>query len=240
MLRKITFPTAALAVCALLIGLCLVGTRVALAQRGRRPAPPPAQPEKPPEPTRLRVDVFFVDCTPEQAAAFSLDDVRPAAGDPAKLLGALQDHGDARLLYRIDEELDWSRDTDVTVGTRAPIVQSVTVSKSKAVPSVSYHELGCTLAVAGHWKSAEAADARIELEVSDVSRSAVDAGSDITLPTFAEIKVKQSMTLRDGAPLLSLVGRPDRRAGDGSVESTSICVVRIMADNLSVRRESVD
>ncbi len=217
------------------------------------PSPPPPPPPVPrpagirgePKPadasqsTRVRLDIFTVQLSPEQGVDFSLDAVRPGASSTKELLFELGKQGKAALSYRFDERIDLTQQTRLTTGERVPITQSVSVgSGGKTSPSVSYEKVGCIVDLKGRWEASPGAkpiaQVSLRLNISDVSSSSITVADELRLPMFSELSIDRDLWARSGEPLLTAVVRA-RKSPKNEVEGYSACVVRLQLDRLEAK-----
>ncbi|UCD28101.1 MAG: hypothetical protein JSV03_13550 [Planctomycetota bacterium] len=229
-----------LAICALLMGTVTIGL-YGQSKRSARPAPVPAARKSvktccgSSQPTRLRIDVFQLTCTSDQLVKLDLDSIGADRGSGAEVLQRLGESGDAKLLVRVDNVFDLTKESRIVNGVRRPIVQDVTIARGgKATPSVNYQDLGFIAEVVGNWRDDDLgnkADIRYEIELSGLTKSGVQVSSGVTLPAFNELKFEQTMTLTTDVPVLIMSS--DLPVEDEGKSITNVIVVRVVATRLT-------
>lgn len=191
----------------------------------------------PPQPARLRLDVFTVAMSAQKGIDFSLDTLSSAsAAGPKELLATLGKLGEADMKYRFDEQIDLAAETDLTCGQRMPVVQSMTVARGGVVvPGVSYEKVGCIIRVIGQWQDAsgrkDAASVKLRFQIADTTRSAVEVSEKVQLPVFAEVSVERDLDVASGGPVLSAALAPQKSKEMKTVGYTA-CIVRLQLDRL--------
>lgn len=188
----------------------------------------------PPAPARLRLDIFRLQCTPEQGRKFSLDDVEKKAGTVDSLMDALKDVAKVDLLYRIDEQVDLGVNTNLVIGENVPVVQNVLVSKSGQVtPSVTYRDVGCILDISGKWRedgtAGNAADVKMNLEISQVEKSSTTLAGGVILPNFTQAKSEKHVVAPSSHAILFTV-QGAHKGNDFEVTGYSGYLFRLQID----------
>ncbi len=229
------------------VGLCALVTASLYEQvRSRRPGPVPAHtpgtPDVAPEPTRIQIEVFELTCLPGELAR--LDATVVAKGDVSteqavKMLG---EHGEARLLVRMDDVMDLRQSSRLNHGKRMPTVQDVAVSDKGVVsPSVTYQSVGFNADIQGQWWEDEQptqADISVSIEFSTVIKGTVQVADKVTLPEFAQWSVKKRVTVTDGEPLVTMTNQlPDPFDSAGRIV---VNVVRLTATRVGDAVEAAD
>ncbi len=119
------------------------------------------------------------------------------------LFHALQGESRIEVLSRPSIMVADNEKANITVGTRVPVVQNVTVSTGGiVVPSVSYEKVGILLDVEPHINPDGYVNLSVKPTISDIGTSSISVGSGINLPTFLERSAETVVTVRDGETIV--------------------------------------
>ena len=214
-----------------------VSTRPAVPRERRRLGPP--------QPTRIRVDVFRVTMPYEKGIDFSVDSLRPHANANKELLEALGKEGKATLAYRFDENIDLAEESMLHYGKQEPVIKSVSIARSgTAIPAVDYMSTGCKLKILGLWGddkgSSEQADVSFVFESKNVDKSSLNIGGGVQAPIIANFESEKSLRAASGQPILSACFDLQRtRSEDDEKESQQFraCIIRLQLDRLTETEE---
>jgi hypothetical protein len=190
----------------------------------------------PPQPTRLRLDVYMLELTNEQALAFSLDSLKADTLNPTELLDELKKLGSASLKHRFDERLDLAAPFNLTSGQQVPVVTNMRIGAAGApIPSVDYRAVGIIADIIGLWgpqgTAANTANIKIDLEMSHTATSAMKAVAGIQLPQFLKLAVVRELRVEHGRPVLSFAIQP-RQAEGNEPRGYFATVIRLQLDRL--------
>jgi hypothetical protein len=124
------------------------------------------------------------------------------------LLDRLQQYGEATLTFRMDNVVDLLTQTEITQGSRVPVVQDIAIGRNGAVtPSVTYQRVGAIIRMRGAWRDQEPqqADITCRIELSGIGKSAVTVSEGVILPVYMETDLTQTLTVTDGKPILAML-----------------------------------
>lgn len=226
-----------------LTGLCLavllVSDAWAQSSARSRPAatpPPPTDAEPPPrqrsrelelptgpaQPTRLQLAILELACPTGIVAGIDLQGLVAGNATPEAILERLGQFGEATTVRRIDSLINLTSQTEITQGSRVPTVRNVVVSAGGVVtPSVSYEKVGTIVKIRGQWRQddAQLADVVCTITTSGIMDSPIRVASDVILPVFNELSVKQTLQVRHGQPTCALLsGIPQAHEGNSVVQ----------------------
>lgn len=184
---------------------------------------------------RLQIDAFQLRLTAEALAEFDLDGATRGASTAAEVLKKLNGVGAARILLRIDEQVNPLHDFHLTNGSKVPVVQDVVVSKTGAVtPSVKYEGVGYVLRWRGAWSEAPRSRGGVTfiLEMSDILKSSRELTTGVSLPMFTETKMDKTLAVQSGVPVYTMLSyRPD---GEDAGADVQMLIVRMVVTRLDV------
>jgi hypothetical protein len=214
-----------------------VATRPAFPRERRRLGPP--------QPTRIRVDVFRVTMPYEKGVDFSVDSLRPHIKANKDLLEALGKEGEATLAYRFDETIDLAEESMLSHGKQEPVIRSVSIARGgTAIPAVDYMSTGCKLKVLGLWGdekgSPEQADVSFVFESKNVDKSFLNIGGGVQAPIIVSFESEKSLRALNGQPILSACFDLQRaQSEDDEKESQQFraCIIRLQLDRLTETEE---
>ncbi len=119
------------------------------------------------------------------------------------LFHALQGESRIDVLSRPSIMVADNEKANITVGTRVPVVQNVTVATGGVVvPSVTYEKVGILLDVEPHINPDGYVNMTVKPTISDIGTSSISVGSGINLPTFLERSAETVVTVRDGETIV--------------------------------------
>lgn len=214
------------------------------AEAASRPASPRERRRLgPPQPTRIRVDVFRVTMPYEKGVDFSVDSLRPHIKANKDLLETLGAQGKATLAYRFDETIDLAEESMLHCGKQEPVIKSASVSRDGTViPMVDYVDAVCKIKILGLWGqdkgSPEQADVSFVFESKNVDTSSLKRG--IQAPIRATFESVKSLRAANGQPILSACFDLQRtQSEDDEKESQQfrVCIIRLQLDRLAATEQ---
>jgi len=158
-----------------------------------------------PIPVRFQATVYQVDIPTDRIAALDAKSLAEKASTATALEAALKGLGEARALYRVDQNIDLRRMSKVRMSSNIPVVTSTSTVGDKKTSSITRESLGAQFDVASSLDSDEALTGPIPLsinvEFSTLAESNVDVGG---APAKVTRTVLQSNvgTVRLGKPLV--------------------------------------
>ena len=162
----------------------------------------------------LAATIYEVALPPESAAGLDPAGVARAAGDPADLQKALAALGEAKVLYRMDQSVLLSSDR-IQVGSRVPMVVATRRTETGAsVNAVRYESVGALLKVAGQPAPGGGISARVELEISALTESAVEIGPKTPASVVRKVVMAHDGPVKPGRPIVLVsvdAGSPDAK-----------------------------
>ena len=179
--------------------------------------------------TNLQLVVFEVEVPVDVMHEIKRNELTARAETPTTLSAALEDLGNVRMLYRLDQivELRRGRDTSLIIGASTPFVSGTTLSDSgQTSNSVQYQDVGCIVKLQGGWHAPPRGSARIDLELKSVTESGVELGNSVKAPVFRKLVQRFDGPISTGAPIVLL-------CIDGSAkgDTASAYVTRIQFDS---------
>jgi hypothetical protein len=143
-----------------------------------------------PLPTRARVTMYQVSVHKDKTAGLQASSLAAAKDDAAlsDLLGRL---GDTRLLYAIDQAVELEKNPSMKISSQRPIPGATGEDKDgRRRTTVNYYDVGCIVNMRGQWpaQSFEPGSAIIEVEITNVALSNVDAGLETKAPILSKLR----------------------------------------------------
>jgi hypothetical protein len=180
------------------------------------------------------MEVFETMGDPAQLIGCDLDTLATKAeSEKANLLNRLNELGQTRRVYCLDQVLDLSGGITLAKSAEVPTIQDVhTGARGIVTPSVSYEELGVGTELAGRWreKSPHIADFYLEFECRDSIESNIQVADRITLPAFTNQSIRQQLSVYDGRPALFVFTHPpapNKEKADGKLTVLRLILTRI-------------
>jgi hypothetical protein len=223
-----------------------VATRPAGQPSSRPTAPREPRRLGPPQPTRVRLDVFRLTIPYEKGVDFSLDQVRTDGNSNKDLLETLGKLGQAALMYRFDETVDLAGDTTLLNEQREPVVTNATMVRGVLQRQISFIDTACRLTILGQWgtdqRSDREADVSMNLRLNYIEPSSMNLGGGIEASSMLRVDSQRSLRATSGKPVLSAffsLDEPQAKGSEGQEEKTKeprrfrVCIVRLQLDRLT-------
>jgi len=200
--------------------------------RRSRNKPIESQPaDLPPQPSRIQLDIFQVNCTAESLSEFQLDRVTNGSPSIEEILKRLNTWGIARIAGRIDSTTDLSAEVDIRGGQRIPVIMDVHKRPNgQTRPSISYHAHGSIVYFKPtQWNrtvTPSYCTTAAGLEYTGFNETGVEAAKEVNLPEFLEMKLEQQLRLQSGIPqYFTMTGCPVPPNKSGKTAITFMCLV---------------
>lgn len=163
--------------------------------------------------TRFQVDIFELLGTGEQVLQVNAERLLGEAEGrdglattPREMLEALREHGEARLLLRIDNRQDLARRSQLAQSKRLPTTQDFGMTRGGEVSRrTTYEQLGTIVGFEGQWRpgrESPVAHLKCQIEASTLSETGIGTDHDISPPAFHEMVINQMVRVESGRPVV--------------------------------------
>ncbi|MFQ5804895.1 MAG: hypothetical protein ACE5I3_00430 [Phycisphaerae bacterium] len=176
------------------------------------------EPAGPPPVVRLDAAVYRLGLSAEEVVQIDAAALAQAAS-LVEFDEAVRALGDASVLYRVDQTVNLRERGRIRIVADQPYVTGSSRTKDgRLLRSVSRHDIGAEFRVWGDWApqgASKLVHLSLDVEVSTVEGSQVEAGSDVTAPVFRKVEQHHSGPVELGQPvvLLNLDGACTDRSG---------------------------